>query len=312
MRTKLKIALHYAFWAGEPWSTPLGIREELLRRGHEVYDINLYHDNGAIIPNLKRRTNSIQGLTTFMNAVNRGQVEPDMFFHLDYGSFVHPALDRKYFNRDMFWVLECGDEPQSHRAQSAKIKTGWDLALSPDFPCVSLHQQRGYHCKWWTHFADHHIFKPYEDESLQWDVVTTCGGRAFTGKIQKKLKGRYHDGRYVWGEDYGRFLNRGKIVFQQSQFGEITRRVFEGMACRRMVITDRLAEGTHINSLFTEDEDIVYYSSADEAIEKINYYAAHDEERERIAENGYHKVLEAHTVKHRVDLIEKEYEAWKS
>lgn len=307
----MNIAMLYAHWSGEVWSTPIGIRNELLRRGHTVTDWNLYHDNGAIIPNLKRRTYSTQGLTRLIQSINTGSYRPDVLFHLDYGVFDNAILDKKYFNHNMWWLLEAGDTPQSFTGTTGKVDK-FDCILTPDLPSTRLWNQYGVNAKWWTHFADHHIFKPYDDEIIQWDVVTTCGRRAFTNKIQQALKDRYHDGIYAWGEDYGRFLNRGKIVFQQSKFGEITRRVFEGMACRRLVVTDRLAEGTHIQDLFTDGEDIVYYSSADEAIEKLNYYAAHDEERERIAENGYRKVLEAHTVRHRVDFIEKEYETWKS
>jgi spore maturation protein CgeB len=80
------------------------------------------------------------------------------------------------------------------------------------------------------------------------------------------------------------------------------------MACRKLVITDRLPEETNINQLFVENEDIVYYDSADEAIDKIKYYLENESEREKIANSGYAKVMKDHTAKARVDALLKVYE----
>jgi spore maturation protein CgeB len=119
------------------------------------------------------------------------------------------------------------------------------------------------------------------------------------------LGDRFNNERYFFGEDHAKRLMLGRIVFQCSQFSEITRRIFEGMACGRMVLTDRLPEATRIQELFVDGEDIVYYDDADDAIEKINYYINNEEERERIAANGKSKVLAEHTVSHRVDALER-------
>ncbi len=310
----MKIAMLYAFWEGEPWSTPIGFRQELIRRGHEVLDVNLYHNNGVISRQGEIRKYSIEGLSKLVNAVNQSQVEVDVLFHLDYGVFDSPAMDRKYFSNDMVWVQEAGDEPQSHRAQRMKAPR-FDLILSPDWPCTQIYQHAGFNARWWTHCADTHIFHPNYSEDIHHDVVTTCGprGRGLTEKIEKALgKNSFANQRYFWGEDYGRFLNKGNMVFQCSQHGEITRRIFEGMACGKMVITDRLPAQTHIDDLFTEGEDIVYYDNADDAIEKIRHYASNDAERERIARNGFEKVLAEHSVARRIDVFEEEVERCRS
>ena len=98
-------------------------------------------------------------------------------------------------------------------------------------------------------------------------------------------------------------MNSGRIVLQQSKHKEITRRIFEGMAAGRMVLTDRLGSQTRINELFIENHDIVYYNNEEDCIEKLLYYCKNDEERERIAKNGREKVLANHTTAHRVDFI---------
>jgi spore maturation protein CgeB len=115
------------------------------------------------------------------------------------------------------------------------------------------------------------------------------------------------------GQEYGDFLNSGVVVFQHSRWQEITRRVFEGMACGKLVITDKLPEHTNIDSLFIENEDIVYYSDVAECISKLNYYISEEGKKEAqvIANNGYNKVINGHTQIKRVDVIYKNYLKWK-
>jgi len=83
------------------------------------------------------------------------------------------------------------------------------------------------------------------------------------------------------------------------------------MACGKMVITDRLPEVTLMQTLFVDGQDIVYYDTAEDAIDKIRYYASHDEEREKIAASGYAKVMAEHTVAKRVDLFEESIKSLK-
>ena len=116
------------------------------------------------------------------------------------------------------------------------------------------------------------------------------------------------------GERYGKFLSSGKIVLQNSRWQEITRRIFEGMACGKLVITDRLPESTRIYDLFEEDKDIVFYDDLGELISKINYYLSPegDSVREHIANSGYQKVLREHTQYDRVNEIIEAYYRWKN
>jgi spore maturation protein CgeB len=81
------------------------------------------------------------------------------------------------------------------------------------------------------------------------------------------------------------------------------------MACGTLVLTDRLPESTHINDLFTEGFNIVYYDGLEDCISKINYYLSEDGryDRNRIAGNGYCDVTKFHTQVQRVDLILSEY-----
>jgi spore maturation protein CgeB len=132
------------------------------------------------------------------------------------------------------------------------------------------------------------------------------GGRqnGLVEEIQRTLGDSFNNERYFYGEDHAKRLNMGHIVFQCSQFKEVTRRIFEGMACGKMVLTDRLPEDTRLHEMFKDGEDIVYYNDAKDAIEKIRYYTNNPLERDAIANNGKNKILSTHTVAHRVDQFE--------
>ena len=114
------------------------------------------------------------------------------------------------------------------------------------------------------------------------------------------------------GKEHTEFLNSGKIVIQHSRWGEITRRIFEGMACGKLVITDRLAEEVELESLFIDGENIILYDDIQDCAEKIAYYNNNPTERKEIAWNGYQKVLNNHTQKQRVDLIIQQYKNFKN
>jgi spore maturation protein CgeB len=85
------------------------------------------------------------------------------------------------------------------------------------------------------------------------------------------------------------------------------------MACRKLIITDKLPDHTKIDSLFIENEDIVYYKDMAECISKLNYYISEEgkKEAQEIANNGYNKVINNHTQIKRVDVIYKNYLRWK-
>ena len=86
-----------------------------------------------------------------------------------------------------------------------------------------------------------------------------------------------------------------KIVFQFSSAGEFTRRIVEAAACNALVITDAVHPIRNLDSLFVENEDIVYYSSLDECLEKIEFYLNNDQERIRVANNMHEKIMKNHT-----------------
>lgn len=299
----MRFAILMAHWLdyGEAWSTPISLINELVARNHEVDIFNLYHNNGQLHPTKKIRHYSNDGFNKLYTEYRHGY-KPDVIMVMDYGPWQCTYLNKQVFP-DCILIKEAGDSPQSHRMhlQTAHL---FDLVLCPDWQCVLDYQKRNINAVWMTHFADERIFnKDYQVEAV-FDVVSTMGGRKYSEEIKKILGDRFNNERYFFGEEHAKRLLMGKIVLQNSQYGEITRRIFEGAAVGKMVLTDRLPLETRLHELLIEDQDIVYYNDAQDAINKINYYISHDQDRERIALNGYNKVMTEHSVKARVDQFE--------
>jgi hypothetical protein len=221
---------------------------------------------------------------------------------MDWGRHLSPVLS-KLRSTGAYCVMEAGDDPQNFNKNI--IKAPWfDLILSPDIRAVSGYKQQGYNAEWWTHFADTNIHYPIDIEQKYIAVSSRGIG---SSEILDTLAD-YYPGDVVnqngWnGIEHTKFLNSSKIVLQHSRWGEITRRIFEGMACGKLVITDKLSKDTLLENLFTDGEDIILYDDLLDCANKIAYYNEHDNERERIAKNGYNKVLQYHTQKQRVDTI---------
>jgi spore maturation protein CgeB len=94
------------------------------------------------------------------------------------------------------------------------------------------------------------------------------------------------DTRELQGKDYVKALNGAKIAlvfFSTWNADTFTRRVFEIPACGTMMLSQRTDT---MLELYAEDKEAVYYSDADELIDKARYYLNNDAARKRIAEAG--------------------------
>ncbi len=87
------------------------------------------------------------------------------------------------------------------------------------------------------------------------------------------------------------YMQRSKIVlnFSDDRFlekrNQLKGRVLEAMMCGALVIEDT---NNQSRRYFKPGEDIIWYNSLDELLEKIQMYLRNDGERIRIANNGHH------------------------
>ena len=285
------ISFIFAHRNTDKWSIPLSIVKEFESRGWitKIYSLFDEYDNYV--------DDNIYPLL---------ETKPDIIIHMDWGRHLSQIL-AKLKNTGSYCIMESGDDPQNFERNI--IKGPWfDLILSPDIRSVNEYNNRGYNSIWWTHFADSNIYYPMPEPEKYTAVSSRgLGSSIILDSLVQKINFANINGWH--GIDHSKFLNSAPIVVQHSRYGEITRRIFEGMACGKLVITDRLDNSTKLNDLFIENEDIILYDSFEDCVNKINYYYNNLELRNKIANSGKQKVLLNHTQKQRVDLI---IEQWKN
>lgn len=293
----MKITFIYAY-EGEEWSTPMAIAKEFQYRNWEVEFVSIGSNR---LQNWNDRE-----LAKWIES----KPKTDIVLFMDWGRFDSPLLDKSLVNS--FWVQESGDDPQNFERNYPKSPR-FHITLSPDADATNEYKKRGIDAIWWPHFADTRVQYPLQLEP-EYVAVTTrgFGSSNLLDTLTQHGKGTIGNKNNMGPKEHTEFLNKGKMVIQNSRWGEVTRRIFEGMACGKLVICDRLPSSKRLDELFKEGEDIIFYDDVIDCINKINYYHQNEDERERIAENGYKKVLNHHTQKQRVDYIIKKFEEWKN
>ena len=292
----MKVTFIYAY-ENEEWSTPMALAKEFQSQDWEVEFVSIgsnrtgqYHD---------------RDIQNWLDS----KPKTDIVLFMDWGRFDSPLLDKNLV--DAFWVQESGDDPQNFERNFPKSER-FHITLSPDWDATEEYKKRGRDAYWWTHFADTRVQFPIESKS-EYVAVTTRGkgGSEFLDTLTQHGGGTIGNQNGFGPKEHTEFLNKGLMIVQKSRWGEITRRIFEGMACGKMVLCDRLAESKKLHELFVEGEEIVFFDDMVDCITKMNKYHEDSLERERIAKNGYQNVLGNHTEKQRVDFIIRQYNAWK-
>ncbi|MDQ8757221.1 glycosyltransferase [Sphingosinicella sp. LHD-64] len=101
-------------------------------------------------------------------------------------------------------------------------------------------------------------------------------------------------------EEYVTLYQRAKIGINVHNRGKYTignYRLFDLPANGVMQICDG---DEYLADYYRVGEEVVGYSSTDELIDKVRYYLDNGEERERIARNGYRRVLASHRIRTRL------------
>ena len=272
-----KITFIYAY-ENEEWSTPLSLATEFDERGWNVGIVSIgsnktqkYHDDN---------------IRAWLNEKD----DSDIVLFMDWGRFDSHLLNKEKLP-SAFWIQESGDDPQNFERNFPKAEK-FHMTLSPDAESTETYKGRGINAHWWTHFADTKVQVPIEEVEPSYVAVTSrgMGGSQFLDTLTVHADGAVGNQNGLGPLDHTAFLNSGKMVIQNSRWGEVTRRIFEGMACGKMLLCDRLEKSKKLDELFVDGEDIVYYDDMVDCINKMNEYSADDKERERIAKNGYQKV----------------------
>jgi len=74
-------------------------------------------------------------------------------------------------------------------------------------------------------------------------------------------------------------------------------RIYDVLACGGFLITNYQNE---LTDYFEPDADLVYYTSEEDLIEKVDYYLTHEKDRQEIAHNGLQKIIQYHNYPERL------------
>ena len=269
----MKITFIYNHSPNEIWSTPLSLLNDFKERGWETEIVSITaNDDSALQLWIQQDTPT------------------DIILFMDWGRFDSPYLDKKLVP-NAFWIQESGDDPQNWERNSPKANK-FHYTITPDYDSYLKYKEIGINVEWITHFADTRIQYPMNLQP-EYVAVTTrgFGNSNFLDYLTTWGEGAIGNKNGMNGIEHTQFLNKGLMVIQNSRWGEITRRIFEAMACGKLVLTDRLNSSKKLDEILIEGQDIIYYNDMFDCIEKMNYYNEHEEERERIAHNGMLKVL---------------------
>jgi spore maturation protein CgeB len=77
------------------------------------------------------------------------------------------------------------------------------------------------------------------------------------------------------------------------------------------VLTNRISPESGIYELFTEDEDMAFYSDEEECLTKMNRLLNDNEYRNKLSSNLYNKITTKHMVSNRVDEVIKIHQSQK-
>ena len=115
----------------------------------------------------------------------------------------------------------------------------------------------------------------------------------------------WEGGGRVSQADLIRIYNQSKIVLNISKSSrgdkiQIKGRDFEVPGCGSLSLTQ---ESEEIKEYFEPGDEIITYKNIDESIQKIRYYLKHEKELNRIADNGYQRILKEHTYEKRLKEI---------
>lgn len=293
----MRITFIYAY-ENEEWSTPMALAREFESIGWTV-------DFVSIGSNRLQNWNEYE-IIKWIDS----KPKTDIVLFMDWGRFDSFYLDKNLVNA--FWIQESGDDPQNFERNFPKSNR-FHITLSPDWDSVENYKSKGIDSYFWTHFADTRIQFPIETKP-EYVAVTTrgYGNSQFLDTLTNHGDGSIGNRNNLDYKEHTEFLNKGLMVVQNSRWGEVTRRIFEGMSCKKLVLCDRLNDSKKLHELFKEGEEIVFYDDIVDCINKLNYYQENSKEREQIAENGYNKVLKNHTQKQRVEFIIEKFNKWNS
>ncbi len=163
---------------------------------------------------------------------------------------------------------------------------------------VPRYEENGCRNVHWLPLACDPEIHRYHNLPLNYDICFLGGISPERKEMLSRLERRF---RLLAGHQYlhdmARTYSQSRIVLNRSIKADLNMRVFEALSCRRLLLTDRIANG--LEELFIDKKHLALYDNDEDLEQKIHFYLEHDQERERIALEGQQEVHHQHTYAHR-------------
>ena len=117
------------------------------------------------------------------------------------------------------------------------------------------------------------------------------------------LTGGFNAHSRICHENYIEAINKSKIFINSNgTHKSVLMKYLEAMACGALLVTDEPTDSKLLG--FVDGENIVFYKTISEAVEKIRHYLDYPNELKRIATKGYNLVRKHHGNDKRVKSVE--------
>jgi hypothetical protein len=162
---------------------------------------------------------------------------------------------------------------------------------------------------WLPLACDPEIHRKHEVDK-QYDIAFV--GNVFPGPraellnlVRRKCRSAFVGQCYF--DDMARTYSASRTVFNRSIKNDVNMRVFEGVACGSLLLTNDLANNGQAE-LFRDGVHLATYRDPDELLDKLAYYLRREVLREKIAAAGAAEALSKHTYSHRMERLLREVE----
>ncbi|NOH20151.1 CgeB family protein [Vibrio cyclitrophicus] len=178
-------------------------------------------------------------------------------------------------------------------AGSIGLAENVDLTLNTSKQAITLYAERGCSCVYWPLASDGGVFSPVETKvhdvvfiGSNYGVRSKIISELIAAGIDVKAFGPGFPSGLLSPEESAKIFGEAKIVLgigfvgYSQRISTLKLRDFDALFTGALYITSRNED---LEEIFTEDENIVFYDSTNELIEKVKYYLANEEQRNSIA-----------------------------
>lgn len=234
---------------------------------------------------------------------------PDIALHQNAKVNIKFFEDQVPFEPDAWIQIDAGFH------MTDKPRNGKNIIVGTDPHCLNYDYQRRmadtFYCMQTPYAKPGDVYLPYaydpvwhapEDQPQNYDVVL-CGlhydnRNKLVEALRRLNVNVYYDLGPVFDEARALY-NQAPIGFNWSSLQDLTARVFELTAMKRLTVVNSVPD---LATFFEADKDLIVFDSLTDAVDKIIYYLAHPDEGEAIAAQGY-ETVKPHSWDARIETI---------